>query len=65
MKTILITADNSNKFFELREYLKKNNIENNIVETELLEDILFNQILIDSDNGEEVSEDLIFEKLLK
>lgn len=65
MEAILITPDNTTNLFELKEFLRKNNIKSSNINTDLLEDLLLNDLLINSDKSEEVSEDIIFEKLLK
>lgn len=65
MEAILITTENSKNLSKVKEFLKENNIQNKLLDSELLEDLLFNDILIKTDKSEEVSEDVIFDKLLK
>lgn len=65
MEAILITPENSKSLSKVKEFLKENNIQNKLLDSELLEDLLFNDILIRTDKSEEVSEDVIFDKLLK
>lgn len=65
MEAILITPENSKNLSKVKQFLKDNNIQNKLLDPELLEDLLFNDILIKTDKSEEVSEDVIFNKLLK
>lgn len=65
MEAILITPDNSTELLELKEFLKNHNIKSRNINSDLLEDLVFNDILINTDKSEEVSESIIFEKLLQ
>lgn len=65
VEAILITPDNSTELLELKEFLKNHNIKSRNINSDLLEDLVFNDILINTDKSEEVSESIIFEKLLQ
>lgn len=65
MEAILITPENTKSLSKVKQFLKDNNIQNKLLDSDLLEDLLFNDILIKTDKSEEVSEDVIFDKLLK
>ena len=46
VEAILITPDNSTELLELKEFLKNHNIKSRNINSDLLEDLVFNDILI-------------------